>query len=570
MNLIHYLKDEWRAYTLGGVLLLMTTGAALSIPWTLKQIILSLEIDPTTVGPWVLLLVGLAVLRGLLRVASRVTLFDPARRVEYKIRGRLFAHMMRQSRSFFGHHPIGDVMSRATQDLNQVRLLLGPGILGVLNTIFSYIGGLTACLLISWKLTLLAILPYVLLVGLLGKVARMLMVRFRRSMEANADLTAYLQGTISGVSLIRAHGEEGPVTERFQLRNREIFDANWSLAKVRAILFPLMIVLPSIGAMVTLLVGGRAVVQEEIDLATFVAFAAYLYLLAQPTISMGWIIAIFARARTSWKRLQELFDFEPQIQNGEQASIPEERRGRLQVKELSFAYPGDERLALEQINIDLEPGQILGVVGRVASGKSTLGRLLSRLEEPPHGTVLVDGLPVADWPLEALRRQVSVVPQEIFLLTDTLANNLRMGASDVDEETLLYATKTAEIHDDIITFSRGYDTEVGERGVTLSGGQRQRTAIARALLHGGKILVLDDCLSAVDIHTERRILSHLRSAREGITTVVISTRLSAVVEADEIIVMDEGRIVQRGRHEDLLNEDGLYRRMWRREKEEAA
>ncbi|MBM66249.1 MAG: hypothetical protein CMH55_08460 [Myxococcales bacterium] len=570
MNLTQYLKDEWRAYLAGGMLLLLTTGAALSIPWTLKQIILSLELDPSTVGPWILLLIGLAVLKGFLRVGSRVTLFDPARRVEYRIRGKLFSHMMRQSRSFFGHHPIGDVMSRATQDLNQVRLLLGPGILGVMNTIFSYVGGLTACLLISWRLTLLAILPYIVLVLLLGRVARMLMVRFRRSMEANADLTAYLQGTISGIALIRAHGEEGPVTGRFDDRNQEIFAANWSLAKVRAILFPLMFVLPSIGAMVTLLVGGRAVVQEEIDLATFVAFAAYLHLLAQPTISMGWIIAIFARARTSWKRLQELFDFEPQIQDRPEVTAPAECRGHLEVKNLSFAYPGDERLALEDIDIDLGPGRILGVVGRVASGKSTLGRLISRLEEPPDGTVLVDGKPVADWPLEALRRQVSVVPQEIFLLTDTLANNLRMGAPDVDDETLLAATQTAEIHDDILTFAKGYDTEVGERGVTLSGGQRQRTAIARALLHGGKILVLDDCLSAVDIHTERRILRHLREARDGITTIVISTRLSAVVEADEIIVMDEGRIVQRGRHDDLLTQAGLYGRLWRREKEDAA
>ena len=558
---------ERGSYALGSVLLLLSTLLSLAVPWTLKIAVERLEEQPLEAIPYAFVLIGLALVLGVVRVASRVLLFDPGRRIEYRLRARIFTQVLGQSRQFFRRYPVGEVMSRATTDLGQVRLLLGPGVLGIMNAIFGYAGALIACLSISPSLTLVTLLPYIAVLLLLSGLARQLGKRFQLQLVQTGRLTRFLQGAVSGVALIRAHAEEAPITQRFDQYNETVHHAGWQVAKIRALLFPLMGAVTSIGAMFALLFGGRAVVQAEISLAEFVAFAGYLYLLAAPTISLGWVIAIVARGKAAWARLNELLVLEPHITESAQASAPEPRLGSLSLRNLTFTYEGDDEPALREINVDLPAGGMLGIVGRVASGKTTLARLITRLEDPPLGTLHLDGHPIEEWPFEALRAHIAVVPQDIFLLTDRLDRNLALGRLDAPQEEIAKAAQTAELHDDILTFAEGYATEVGERGITLSGGQKQRAAIARALLHQGRVLILDDCLSAVDVATERRIIEHLREAATKRTTIVISTRLSAVVDADEIIVLDEGRIQERGQHGELLNARGLYARLWSEQKQ---
>ena len=316
--------------------------------------------------------------------------------------------------------------------------------------------------------------------------------RFQHQLVQTGRLTRFLQGAVSGVALIRAHAEETPISQRFDQHNEAVHHSGWQVAKVRALLFPLMGAVTSIGAMFALLFGGRAVVQAELSLAEFVAFAGYLHLLAAPTISLGWVIAIVARGRAAWGRLNELLTLEAAIQEAPDAQTPERRDGAVSVRGLTFTYEGAEAPVLRDIDLNLSAGGMLGIVGRVASGKTT--RVCSRASRTPSRDRPVDQQPVERWPLADLRQHIAVVPQDIFLLTDRLDRNLALGRLEATEEEIIEAAKTAELHDDIVTFSDGYATEVGERGVTLSGGQRQRAAIARALLHPGRILILDDCL----------------------------------------------------------------------------
>ena len=568
-----------RRFLLGLLCLVFTTTFSLLGPWVLRYAIddLTAGVTGDKLARHAAMLLGLAIAGGGFRFLVRRILVGVSRTIEYDLRNAFVAHVQRLPLTYFHASRTGDLMSRATNDLNAVRMMVGPAIMYMASTGMVFVVSVALMLSIDPTLTLVALacLP---LVSLAVKSFGSAVYRQTERIQAQlSTLSAVVQEGLAGVRVVRAYCREPVETERFRRENQEYFARNARLIRVQALFYPsLGFILGSAGVLV-LWLGARHVIEGRITVGQFVAFNAYLLMLSWPMIAFGFVTNLFQRGMAAWRRMCDVFDARPAEADGSNAAAAPGPMllGGVEFRDLSFAYNG--KPVLQGVSATVEPGRVLGVIGPTGSGKSTLLALLPRLFNPPRGTVFIDGIDVRDLPLPVLRRQIAMVPQEPFLFSDTIAGNVAFGVEGAgapaddgdaarDAGTLVMdALAVARLDTDLAGFPDGARTPVGERGVTLSGGQKQRTALARAISADARILLLDDALSAVDASTEADILAGLRRVLRGRTSIIVSHRISTVRAADLILVLDEGRVVERGAHDALVARDGLYAGLHRKQ-----
>jgi len=506
---------------------------------------------------YLIVLIGLAV--GILRFLWRYFIFGTSRKIEHEMRKDLFKHLESLSLKFYNENKVGDLMAYATNDISAIRMMVGPGVLMGLDVVI-----LTSFVLyqmitkISLGLTLMSIIPLpIIAVGSLifGKEMR---ARFKEKQEAFAYMSDIVQENISGIRVIKAFVQESKEIFAFRKINENNYNKNIRVVKLQAIMFPLAMMISGLSIAIVLGYGGYLAIIGRLSLGELVAFIQYLLILVWPMIAFGWCLNIMSQGSASLRRLEELFRIPPDIFDGEPLKNIERIKGRIVFRNLNFSYPGSEGINLKNISLDINVGETIGVVGRTGSGKTTLVNLLLRLYNPPKGTLFIDDIDILDMPLKVLRGAFGYVPQDNFLFSDTISNNIAFSSEQFSQNEIEAAAYRANIHNDIIDFPEGYKTIVGERGVTLSGGQKQRVSIARALIKKPPVLILDDAVSAVDTHTEDEIMKHLKEERKNQTSIIIAHRISTVQNADQIIVIEDGEIVEKGNHETLLALKGLY------------
>ena len=525
--------------------------------------------DPDYVGPtftisperilfFATLIFGIALFAGILRFIQRRTIQGVARQMEFHLRADFFLHIQKLSAAYYDNVRTGDLMTRATSDLNAIRMVLSSAVMYTADAIVFFGLALTIMLRIDVGLTLVALLPYPVLAILIRFLGKRLHERYERIQEAFSNLNTKVQENLSGVRVVKAYTLEASEIEHFQELNREFVERNHEQIRLMTFFFPIFRCLPGIGIVVLIWMGGLRVIGGEMSLGDFVACQAYLMMLIRPMITLGFIVNTFERGAASMGRIQAILNEKPEISDGEQVKWGiKDIEGEIEFRNLNFAYP-DGTPVLKGINLKIERGKTFAIVGGTGSGKSTLVNLIPRIRQAERGTVFVDGLDIQDIPLKVLRSNIGVVEQEPFLFSDYLRNNIAYGLETPDEEQIKDAAHTADLLEQIEEFPNGLETFLGERGMTISGGQRQRTALARAIIIKPKILILDDAFANVDTQTEDTILSRLSEIMKDRTTILISHRISTVKDADHIVVLDEGSIVETGTHEQLLEQNGIY------------
>jgi ATP-binding cassette, subfamily B, multidrug efflux pump len=555
---------------LGGFVCLAVTGAlALAIPWLIKDAVDTLRTSPAAEAHGVVVrdaiaIIACAVLQALIRTWSRILVFNAGRNIEYRLRRDLFAHLARLDPRFYRTHGTGDVMSRMTNDLSAVRMMFGPGLLNLFNTAFVYATTLVVLVKLSPMLTLLALLPYpALLLG--ARVATRRMYKASREIaEQLGVMSSAVQEDLAGIAVIKHYTLEPSRAANFRLLADKYAERSLALVRARGAMMPLFAMLGGLGTLIVLAAGGREVIAGRMTIGGLVAFNAYLVLLSWPTVALGWIIGIWQRGVASWMRVRELLTTASGIADATDvaAAGPADVTPAIDVRDLTVAVDG--RTILDRVSFSLPAGGTLAIVGPTGAGKTTLVDALVRMQEVPAGAIHIGGTDVTRMPLARLRGLVGYAPQDAFLFSATVAENIAFGISTArDRARVERAANAAGLAPDIAVLPDGYDTLVGERGITLSGGQRQRVALARALATEPRILILDDSLSSVDAETERNILTRLRPILAGRTSILISHRVAAVRDADQILVLENGRVAEQGSHDALLASGGVYATLYR-------
>jgi len=566
--LFGYMRRYRWGYIWGTLACIATNIAAVQGPQILKKAIDELErgVSRERIVFLACVFVGIYLVKGVFLYAQRWILIGISREIEFDLRNDLFLQLERQDAGFYQKYRTGDIMARMTNDLNAVRMLLGPALMYSANTVFFTVGALFFLLRISPWLTLVAWAPMPLASILVQYFGRKIHDKFEKIQESFSEISSQAQENYSGARLVRAFGREQSQISLFEKLNKQYIVRAQGLVQLMGMLWPTLEFILGIAMIITLLVGGHEVVAHRITPGEFVAFNTYMILLIWPIIAVGWVVNLFQRGTASVKRIDELLNAKPAINDKDaDPGIPMNAtlRGGIEFRDLSFSY--SDNPVLRNVSLKIPAGSSLAIVGPTGSGKTTLVNLISRLYEAPEGTLFVDERPIREYPLEVLRRNLGIVPQETFLFSETIRENLAFGVPDASTEDLLQTAEAAHIRREFEEFPQGFETMVGERGMTLSGGQKQRSAIARALLRRPAILILDDALASVDTYTEERILGGLRSYTETSTTILISHRVSTVRNADQIAVLDRGRIVELGRHEDLLARDGYYASLYQKQ-----
>ena len=514
-------------------------------------------------GRYALGLLGIGIVAGLFKYWMRRAVIAISREVEYDLRNDLFAHLQRLPAAYFQRERTGEIMSRATNDLAAVRMMLGPGIMYLVNTVVVALVSIGFMLAISPRVTLFALLPLPLVSLCVWYFGERIEVRFEAIQERFARIAARVQENLAGVRVVRAYAREASELSDFRTLNLDYLAQNLALIRTSGFFYPALAFLSGAAALLALYLGGRAVIGAQITLGQFVAFTVYLGMLNWPMVALGWVINMFQRGAASYRRIEAILDAPVEIASAPEARRPPRCAGEIEFRHLTFTYPGDERAALRDVSFRVPAGARVALVGRTGSGKSTLLGLVPRLFDPPPGTVLLDGEDVRTLDLAWLRGRIAWVPQDTFLFSATVAENLAYGRVDANAEEIEHAARAAGLDGDIARFPEHYETRVGERGITLSGGQKQRAAIARAVLLDAPVLVLDDCLSSVDTETEERILRGLADEMRRRTTLIVSHRVSAVRDADLIIVLEDGAVAERGTHDSLQALGGRYAELCR-------
>lgn len=525
-------------------------------------------LDRSDILTYAAIIFGAAIFSAVARYYWRIYIMGNSRKAEVYLRDKFYQHLQSLSPNYFNHHKTGDLMAHATNDLGAIRQALGPGFLSAVDPFFVLTFTIIMMLYtVGWQLTLAALAPMPFLALIVTLFGRVIHRRFGQVQAAFGSLTDRVQENFAGVRVVKSFVQEEAEINKFTAENQENFKANLNLIKVNGIYNPVVQVVTAISFLIALSYGGILVVRGTISLGDFVAFNTYLGLMTWPMMAIGWVINMWQRGAASMKRINEVLHTLPEIFDGEEVADKDDLSGNIEFKNLTFTYPGAEKPVLKDINIRVEAGKTVAIIGRTGSGKSTLMNLLLRLYNTPPGALYLDGVDINRVPLATIRENIGYVPQENFLFSKTIRDNIAFSGSEqgYTQEQVEAAASLAQVHGNIVDFEEGYDTMLGERGVTLSGGQKQRVSIARAVIKNPKILILDDSLSAVDTHTEEEILLRLKQIMQARTSLIIAHRISTIKDADEILVLDDGQIIERGSHDSLLELGGLYHELYQKQ-----